>query len=271
MEGFGNCYIFAEAKYIKKLNLRKLACAVSDKDKGIGADGLIIVDSTVEPFVMRIFNLDGSEAEMCGNGLRMAALFLKRASYPNRKKFTLATSAGEFPAKIISSKANKAIVNTSMGSPDFKSSEVGIGNNSSLAFDIPLMEYSGKQLTYDCVSMGNPHAVVFVKSFEFDWPKLARGISEDKMFSRGINVNFLKIINSKRFKIKTYERGSGATSACGSGAAACLAVGVMRNILQKKAVAVMSGGNLELAWDMSANTINQTGPATIICRGEYYN
>lgn len=270
MEGFGNCYVFTEAKHVKKLNLRKLASAVSDKDKGLGADGLILIDSAKEPFAMRIFNRDGSESEICGNGLRMAALFLKRTSYPNRKKFTIATSAGEFPARIISAKANKAKVNTAMGSPDFESSEIGIGENQDLAFDIPLMEYDKKQITYDCVSMGNPHAVVFVKSFEFDWPKLARNISDDEMFSQGINVNFLKIINSKRFEVKTYERGSGVTSACGSGAAACLAVGVMRNILHKKAMAMMTGGNLELSWDMSTNTINQTGPASIICYGEYY-
>jgi len=121
----------------------------------------------------------------------------------------------------------------------------------------------------DCVSIGNPHAVVFITSYDFDWSRLGREISEHRMFSGGVNVNFVNIVNSKRFQVKTYERGSGITAACGSGAAACLAVGVMRNILQKNAVAVAPGGNLSLSWDMSANIISQLGPASIICHGEY--
>jgi len=269
MQGLGNSYIFIEALRVKKYSLRKLAIVVSDVNEGIGADGMIVVDTSKEPFAMRIFNRDGSEAEMCGNGLRQAALFLKKSRFPKRKKFIVSTKAGDFTTRVVSSQGNMAKVETSLGSPVFSAEEIGLKGKADLAFDVPLFEYGDRKITMDCVSIGNPHAVVFITSYDFDWSRLGREISEHRMFSGGVNVNFVNIVNSKRFQVKTYERGSGITAACGSGAAACLAVGVMRNILQKNAVAVAPGGNLSLSWDMSANIISQLGPASIICHGEY--
>ena len=270
MQGLGNSYIFIEAQRVKKYSLGKLAIAVSDANEGIGADGLIVVDTSKEPFAMRIFNRNGSEAEMCGNGLRQAALFLKKSRFPNRKRFVISTTAGVFLTRVITSQGSRAKVETSLGSPVFSAKEVGLKSKEDIAFDVPVLEYGDKKITMDCVSIGNPHAVVLVASHDSDWSRLGREISEHRMFSDGINVNFMKVINSRRFEVKTFERGSGVTAACGSGAAACLAVGVMRNILQKKAVAVATGGNLELSWDISTNTISQLGPASIICYGEYY-
>jgi diaminopimelate epimerase len=269
LEGLGNNYIFVRSQDITKYSLRKLAISITDVNKGIGADGLIAVDLKKEPFAMRIFNRDGSEAEMCGNGLRQAALFIKRTKFPARKRFRITTSAGDFSAAIVSSSNNQAIVKTSLGSPVFAAKDIGLGGKKDLAFNIPLFKYRGKHIMVDCVSMGNPHAVIAVDNYDFDWPQIGRKISEHNLFANGVNVHFLKVINSKRFQMRIFERGSGVTSACGSGAAACLAVGVIRNILQKKAVAVMPGGNLELFWDISINTISQVGPVKIVCRGEY--
>ncbi|MCP4583319.1 MAG: diaminopimelate epimerase [candidate division Zixibacteria bacterium] len=271
MEGLGNCYIFVEARRVRKFNLRKLAKSLSDTTRGIGGDGLIVVETGAESFAMRIFNRDGSEAEMCGNGLRQAALFLKRTKIPTRKKFNIVTSAGQFPIEILSSKKEKAIVVATLGSPDFSARAVGLNMKMELAFNVQLLKSQKRKYYGDCVSMGNPHAIIWVDDFDFDWIKAGRNISCSRKFSDGVNVHFCRRLNSKRFEMKIFERGSGVTKACGSGAAACLASGVMRNLIAKKAIADMPGGKLHLAWDLDTNVINQEGPVSIICSGEYYN
>jgi len=270
MEGLGNCYIFAEARKAKNINLPGLAVSISDLTKGIGADGLIIIDTAKEPYSMRIFNRDGSEAELCGNGLRQAALFLKRVKFKNRKKFTIITSAGDYWVEIISTKDNRALVKSSLGSPDFRSLAIGLKKRTDIAFNIKLFRAQKRIFKADCVNQGNPHAVIWVDDFDFDWQKIGHIVSRHSMFRAGINVHFCRVINPRRYQMRIYERGSGATQACGSGAAACLAAGVMRNLLNKSAVAEMPGGRLKLNWNIDTNTMVQEGPVSIICSGDYY-
>ena len=269
MEGLGNCYIFAEAGKVKNISLPGLAVSISDVAKGIGSDGLIIIDTAGEPFSMRIFNNDGSEAELCGNGLRQAALFLKHVKYGNRKKFTIKTSAGDYWTEIVSRKGKRAFVRSSLGSPDFRTRSVGLKKEADIALNVRLFRAQKRVFMADCVSMGNPHAVIWVDDFDFDWRKIGHIISRHSIFRAGINVHFCKIINPRRFQMQIYERGSGVTRACGSGAAACLAAGVMRNLLNKSAVAEMPGGRLKLNWNIDANIVIQEGPVSIICFGDY--
>ena len=233
MEGLGNCYIFVEAHKTAKRDLRRLAIAMSDIGTGIGADGLITITTNKEPFRMRIFNRDGSEAEMCGNGLRQAAMFLKRIRYHNRRKFIVATSAGKYQTEIISSGGNRARVKSSLGPPDFSARSVGLKTKNELAFNIRLFKTQKRLFIADFVRVGNPHAVIRVSDFDFDWIKVGRNISEYHRLSHGANVHFYVIENSRRFRMKIYERGSAATRACGTGAAACLAAGVLRKLLNK--------------------------------------
>jgi diaminopimelate epimerase len=269
MEGLGNCYIFAEARNDISRILPKLARAISDAGTGVGADGLIVVDTRKEPFIMRIFNSDGSEAELCGNGLRQAALFIRKTKFGKRRDFAIATKAGRFATEIISTKANTAIVRTALGAPDFAAKAVGI-EAAGLGLNLKSPVKSTKFKTIDCVNVGNPHAVVWVNDYDFDWKSMGQALSTDPYFTRGINVHFCRVINPRRFEMKIYERGSGVTRACGSGAASCLAAGVMRNLLQKSATAVMPGGNLKLSWNLTSGEITQTGPVSIVCSGEYY-
>jgi diaminopimelate epimerase len=270
LEGLGNSYVFIQTGKIAGNRLKKMAVIIADPKRGIGSDGLILMDIRRESFRMRIFNKDGSEAEMCGNGLRQAALYLNRLRFPRRKSFAIKTLAGNFEARIVSSRGNEAIVETSLGAPDFSSAAVGLKIKKGLAFDVPLIVHGGKRVKGDAVSMGNPHVVIFVKEYNFGWAEIGRKISESSRFAGGTNVHFIKVIGSGRFEMKTYERGSGVTAACGSGAAACLAAGVMRNLLNKKAVAVMSGGKLRLFWNLSSNMIYQLGPVRVVCRGEFF-
>jgi len=270
MEGLGNCYIFADARNVKKNSLPRLAISLSNIATGIGADGLIVLDTDREPFAMRIFNRDGSEAELCGNGLRQAALFLRQVKYGKRKTFVIMTAAGDYWTEIMSVKGNKAIVKAALGSPDFKARSVGLKNNTEVAFNIRLLRAQKRLFTADCVRLGNPHAVIWVRDFDFDWRTIGQTVSRHSMFKGGINVHFCKVINSRRFQMKIYERGSGETRACGSGAGACLAAGVMRNYLAKNAVAEMPGGRLGLNWDIDTNTIVQQGPVSVICSGDYH-
>ena len=268
MGSLGNCYIFIEAKNVEKYSLKKLAKEVSDTSMGIGADGLIIVDTAKPPFKMRILNRDGSPAEMCGNGIRQAALFLKSLRYPSRKKFLLVLPAGKFEAEVVSVKGSHAKIRTALGPPNFSAKAVGLINHDGLAFGIK-MKYGQRKILADCVSIGNPHAIISVNNFDFDWQGAGYYICHCSLFPDGVNVHFLKAINHKCFEMRTYERGTGVTKACGSGAAACLAVGVIRGLLHRKAVAVTEGGKLELDWDFTTGMIGQTGPADIICKGVF--
>ena len=268
MEGLGNCYVFVEAIRLKNVNPSRLAARISDAHIGIGADGLIAIDSRKPPFRLRIFNSDGSEAEMCGNGLRQAALYLKLLKQSDQSRFEISMRSGVFAAEIISRKGNTAQVKTILGRPDFSRSGVGLKTSRGLGFG-QKFKYGKHIYDADCVSIGNPHAVVLVKNFDLEWPAIGESLSRHRMFSNGINVHFVKIENRRRFAMRTVERGSGVTQACGSGAGASLTVGIMRGLLDKSAVAVMPGGNLKLAWDFSSGLITQLGPSRMVCRGEY--
>jgi diaminopimelate epimerase len=269
LEGLGNCYIFVEARNVRKFALPRLARRISHVATGIGSDGLIVVDTAKEPFAMRIFNKDGSEAELCGNGLRQAALYIKRLKRMRAKKMKLQTVAGEFPAEIISSQDNKAIIKTALAKPAFDAKAVGLKKQNNLTFDISVKTSVG-QFKVDGVRVGNPHAVVWVNNYDFDWPTAGQEISTSSLFPKGINVHFCRVANSRKFQMKIYERGSGVTEACGSGAAACLAAGVMRSYLYKRAKAEMPGGILKLHWEFKDGLISQEGPASEVCGGEYY-
>ncbi|NLI15061.1 MAG: diaminopimelate epimerase [candidate division Zixibacteria bacterium] len=269
MEGLSNSYIFVQADRVRKYNLPKIARHISSRDYGIGADGLITIAPDKSPFLIRIFNRDGSEAQMCGNGIRQAALYLKKYHFKNRTKFDIATGAGVFSTEILFSQNNQSRVLASIGAPDFTRDAVGLRGVRKLAFGIKL-NYRGQEFIADCVSVGNPHAVIKVDNFDFPWVEIGRAFSNHKMFKDGVNVHFLKIDKPSRYAMRIFERGSGTTLGCGSGAAACLVVGVMRGWLNTKATAEMPGGNLQLHWDFDSGQIVQTGPANIICEGEYY-
>ena len=271
LEGLGNCYIFVEAQKLKNVSLPKLARAVSNVSTGIGSDGLIAVNTSREPHYMRIFNKDGSEAEMCGNGVRQAALFVRKMTKTSKKHLRIATCAGEYAAEIKTIKDNKAIIKTSMGTPDFSAKASGVKIADKLAFDVKFPVDDIMIFMADCVNMGNPHAVIWVNNFDFDWETAGMKLSSHRMFADGANIHFCRIVNSRRFEMKIYERGSGVTMACGSGAASCFAAGVIKSRLAKSATAEMPGGKLKLSWDISENTIYQEGPVSIVCRGEYFS
>lgn len=267
LEGLGNCYVFIEKKWLSRINLVSLAREISLVTIGIGADGLIVVEPGTEISSIRIFNRDGTEAEMCGNGLRQAALYLKAFGFSRGKSHTVVTPAGEFETTITNFHGCAAEVKTEMGKPDFSCTAVGLSGGAAPAFSVSFT-VAGKRFEADCVSFGNPHAVVFVKRFDFDWIEAGHVISTSPRFRRGANVHFVQIVNRSAFKMRIFERGSGPTAACGSGAAASLAVGVMRNFLNKKATAIMPGGKLRLEWDLSNENVLQVGQARIICTGE---
>ncbi len=267
LEGLGNCYLFVERKHLGALKPAELARRFSDTATGVGSDGLIVIDSASEPVALRIFNSDGSEAEMCGNGLRQAALYLDIIRRSRKKRYLIAPPAGIFRSVVLNSRRRSAVVETELGKPEFSCASVGLRGGKKAAFSIPL-NVGAKRYIADCVSFGNPHAVVFVKNFDFDWIRVGKSLAEHRLFRRGANVHFVKIENRSRFSMRIYERGSGPTMACGSGAAASLAVGVMRDFLTRRATASMPGGKLKLEWDFRSGKIIQIGPVNLICIGE---
>lgn len=192
MEGLGNSYIFVQAARLRNFNLSDIARQISDQSTGIGADGIIVLDVRKSPYRMRIFNRDGSEAQMCGNGIRQAAFFLKKYHFKNQSKFDITTEAGIFPAEVISSKNIQSTVRASIGAPNFTRAAIGLPGVRKLAFGIKL-KVDHREITADCVSVGNPHAVIKVNNFDFPWAEIGEAIGNHKMFKEGINVHFLKI------------------------------------------------------------------------------
>lgn len=269
MEGLGNSYIFVQAARLPNSDLSKTARQISDQANGIGADGMIVLDVRKSPYPMRIFNRDGSEAQMCGNGIRQAAFYLKKYCFKNQNKFSIATGAGIFPVEVLSTKNNRSQVRALLGAPNFTRQAIGLPGVRKLAFGIKL-KYGAKEFIADCVSVGNPHAVITVNNFDFPWPEIGESFSANGMFKEGINVHFMRVDKQSQYSMRIFERGAGTTLACGSGAAACLAIGVMRGLLKTRATAVMPGGKLQLHWDFDSGRIIQTGPANIICEGECY-
>jgi diaminopimelate epimerase len=230
---------------------------------------MIVIDAARSPYRMRIFNRDGSEAQMCGNGLRQAAIYLKTQKLPRTNRFDLTTKAGIFETEVISTKNNTASVKASIGAPNFTREAVGLPGVRKLAFGIKL-KYGKKNYIADCVSIGNPHAVILVNNFDFPWAEIGQAFGADKSFKDGVNVHFMKVDKPSQYQMKIFERGAGTTLACGSGAAACLAIGIMRGLLNTRATAIMPGGKLYQHWDFDTGRIIQTGPASIICKGEFF-
>lgn len=270
MHGTGNDYIYVNGFEENIENPAEFSVKYSDRHKGIGSDGLVLIlPSENCDFKMRMFNADGSEAEMCGNASRCIGKYVYDKGLTNKKSVTLETLAGIKVLKLFVDTENKVEkVTVDMGEPIIEAAQVPIQSSKAKVINEPMV--FGGQLNYNitAVSMGNPHAVIFTQNIHtLDLPKIGPVIENDPVFPNRTNTEFIEIINKDYIKMRVWERGSGETLACGTGACASVVAGVLNGLISNKTTVELIGGELTIEWKEN-NHVYLTGPATIVYEGE---
>ena len=284
MHGIGNDYVYVNCFEEEVGDPAGLAVLVSDRHRGIGSDGLILIcPSDVADAKMRMFNADGSEAQMCGNGIRCVAKYVydhgvapagEEFSVPGQETFEqslqIETGRGVLTLGLVVNDANKVDkVCVNMGQPIL--SAAGIGVNLSLEQVVEeSLEIGGEELRMTCVSMGNPHAVFFCDDLAgVDLVRVGSLVEHHELFPERINAHFVSVAGPREFSMRTWERGSGITLACGTGACACGVAGVLTGRCERSVSAHLPGGDLELSWCEDDNCVYMTGPATEVFEGTF--
>lgn len=271
MQGAGNDYIYVDCfSQPIPADPAALARAVSDRHFGVGADGLILIcPADGADAEMRMFNADGSYSEMCGNGIRCVAKFVHDHGIAVRDQLKI-TSAGKPFLLDLELRAGKVErVRVDMGEPILTSSDIPTTLPGDPPVDVPF-EIAGRTLAVTCVSMGNPHCVTYVDSVT-DELVLGVGpkIENDPRFPKRTNVEFIEVLNREAVRQRTWERGSGETLACGTGACAVCVAGVLTGRTERRITSKLLGGDLQLEWDEQTNHVFMTGPATEVFSGEW--
>ncbi|EAX48618.1 Diaminopimelate epimerase [Thermosinus carboxydivorans Nor1] len=268
--GQGNDFVIVNGFQEKIEDYAQAAVKICDRHFGIGADGLVIVGpSQVADFRMRIFNSDGSEAEMCGNVTRCVARYVYEYGLTDKTKITLETLAGPIKPELIFENGVLRTVRVDMGEPRLKRAQIPmIGEPDSEAINVPLIV---NDKTYDitCVSMGNPHCIIFVDDVdEINLAAVGPLIENHPTFPRKTNVEFVQVLNDHEMRMRVWERGAGITLACGTGASATLVAAVLNGKTGRVATIHLDGGDLVLEWG-NDNHVYMSGPAVEVFRGEY--
>lgn len=271
MTGLGNDYIYINCMENNLKNIPELAKKLSDRHFGIGADGLILVDkpdNDKSDFKMRIFNSDGSEAEMCGNGIRCAAKFIHDNGLYEDDKIAIQTLAGVKRVKLIEGtpgEYNEAIVD--MGEPIFQDNNIPYNIYEAFNKDLDL-DVNGEKMRFTVVSMGNPHAITFVEDLDkIDVEKMGSAVENNPIFPNRTNVEFVQIIDKNNIKVRVWERGVGETFACGTGACAAMVASGLNGYTDESVTVGLKGGELKVEWGKD-NHIYMQGPATTVYEGK---
>lgn len=270
MHGIGNDYIYINCFEQEIKDPAKLAPIMSDRHFGIGSDGIILIlPSKTADCKMRVFNADGSEAQMCGNGIRCVAKYVYDHKIVKKNPLTVETPAGIKTIQLFTENGKTFAARVNMGKPLLMRSEIPMRGKETQVIDEPLAMSNGKSFRITCVSMGNPHCIIFVDNFDtIELTKYGAEIEHHRVFPERINVHFVQIHTPKEATIKTWERGSGITLACGTGASAVCVAGVLNRKTERKMLAHLPGGDLELEWTEDGN-VYMTGPATEVFTGEW--
>jgi diaminopimelate epimerase len=275
MHGLGNSYIYVNMfeETIPESLLSSLAVQVSNVNTGIGADGMILIcPSKTAPVKMRIFNSDGSEGKNCGNGLRCVAKYAYEHGMVKDRSFFIETLSGLVKAEVAVENGTVTNVTIDMGKPRLKRSEIPMVGPEAERVVAEPFEVDGQLYEITAVSMGNPHVIFYVDDIN-KAPVTALGpiVEKDKRFPEGVNVEFVEVINDRELHFRVWERGSGVTQACGTGACAAVVASVLngKTVRNKETIVHLAGGDLTITWT-DEGSVRMTGPAETVCTGVYY-
>lgn len=269
MQGLGNDYVYVNCFEEKIENPSELAVKVSDRHFGIGSDGLILIrPSEVADFRMTMFNADGSESEMCGNGIRCVGKYVYDYGLTDKTEVSVETLAGIKYLKFLIKDDKVDMVTVNMGEPILKPELVPVVGEGDAVIDSPI-EVDGKEYKMTCVSMGNPHSVVFVDDVDnFPLHEVGPLFEHHKAFPRRVNAEFCQVIDRTHAKMRVWERGTGETLACGTGTCATAVACILNGKTEDEVTITLLGGDLIIRWDREKNVIYMTGPARVVFDGE---
>ncbi len=264
MQGCGNDYVYVNCFEEKVENPSELAKIISDRHFGVGSDGLILImPSEIADCRMRMFNWDGSESEMCGNGVRCVGKYVHDRGIVCKDTITVETLAGIKILKLKLDDKNQTVsLTVDMGEPILKASDIPVVSDENPVKNLTLKAFD-KDFTFTCVSMGNPHAVTFIDDVDnFDIEKYGPVLETDKHFPKRANIEFVQIIDKSHLKMRVWERGTGETLACGTGTCATVVAAALNEKSDRSNVDVkLLGGHLQITWDKNDNHVYMTGPA----------
>ncbi len=275
MHGIGNDYVYINCFEETVENPRDLSIKVANRNFGVGSDGLILIKpSNVADFKMDMYNADGSQAKMCGNGIRCVGKYVYDKGLTSKEIVTVETLAGVKTLFLEIQNGEVSYVTVNMGKPSFKCEDVALDTiKDEMINEILIVNNIGYNVT--CVSMGNPHCVIYegdVKNIDkFDLESVGRDFENNKFFTEGVNVEFVKVIDRKTLKMRVWERGSGETLACGTGACATMISSYVNGLCDKEVEVILKGGSLFITYKEEENEIYMKGSATTVFDGVLQN
>lgn len=269
MHGCGNDYVYINGIEEKIEDPSELAISMSNRNFGVGSDGIVLIlPSETADFRMRMFNADGSEAEMCGNAIRCVGKFVYDKGLTDKNLVTIETLAGIKVLDMTVENGKVSYAKVDMGEPILKGSKIPVKSEKSPV--IEKIEVLGETYEFTCVSMGNPHAITFVENTDkFPLETVGPLVETHPIFPKKTNVEFVQVIDEETLKMRVWERGSGETLACGTGACASLVAAVLNKLSKRKAVLKLLGGDLIIEWDEDNNHVFMSGPAETVFEGEW--
>ena len=278
MHGCGNDYVYVDCTKEVIPDIAATAVRVSDRHFGIGSDGLILIKSSeVADFEMDMYNADGSRGKMCGNGIRCVAKYVYDHGLTNKTEITVDTQAGIKTLQLTVCDGKVSKVRVDMGEPvlipqeiPVKASVLGLADDRREAIVAQPFTVANSSYDITCVSMGNPHCITFIDEDVRSFPLEAVGslFEKHELFPEGVNTEFVNIIDKVHLRMRVWERGSGETLACGTGACAVAVASYLNGFTGRKVDVELMGGHLEIVYDAATNHVFMTGPATEVFSGE---
>ena len=271
MQGLGNDYVYVNCFKEKIDNPPELARRISDRHFGVGSDGLIMINpSDKADFEMEMYNADGSRGEMCGNGIRCVAKYVYDYGLTDKTHSSVETLGGIKYLDLTVEEGKVKIVKVDMGKPELEPLKIPVKASGDKAVDEPIL-VGGKEYRMTCVSMGNPHAVIFIGCDvrEFPLEEIGPKFENHERFPNRVNTEFVRVIDRRTAEMRVWERGSGETLACGTGACAVAVACALNGFTEDEVTVRLLGGDLQIRWDREKDTVFMTGPAEVVFDGEW--
>lgn len=269
MHGLGNDYVYVNCFQEKIENPSKVAKYVSDRHFGIGSDGLIMINpSEVADFEMEMYNADGSRGEMCGNGIRCVAKYVYDYGLTDKTSISVETLGGIKYLDLTVKDGKVILVKVDMGTPILKPALIPIVSDGDMVVNEPII-VDRTEYRMTGVSMGNPHAVIYMDNIkDLNLDQIGPKFENHERFPKRINTEFVKFIDRHTLEMRVWERGSGETMACGTGACAVAVASILNGLTEEKVTVKLLGGDLQIEWDREADKVYMTGPATTVFDGK---
>ncbi|HPU63852.1 MAG TPA: diaminopimelate epimerase [Mobilitalea sp.] len=270
MQGCGNDYVYIDCTKTQVLgDVADLAVKISDRHFGVGSDGLILIKpSENADFFMDMYNSDGSRGKMCGNGIRCVGKFVYDKGLTDKTELKIETLSGIKNLKLSVENGKVDLVTVDMGSPDLKPENIPVITDKNVMINEPII-VGDKEYNVTCISMGNPHAVVFVDDTDnFPIETVGPLFEKHKIFPDRVNTEIVQVIDRNHIKMRVWERGSGETLACGTGACASVVASVINGLTDNEVKVSLLGGDLHIKYDKDKNMVYMTGPAVTVFEGE---